>query len=351
MSTFRIIHADVMDGLATLPDTSFGACFCDPPYGLSFMNKAWDHGVPGPEVWREVLRVLKPGAPLLAFGGTRTFHRLACAIEDAGFILTDTLCWLYGSGFPKGHAQLKPAWEPITLAWKKGKRVLAIDAGRIGTEARINPASNGACAGRERSINLIDRGDGKTPDGRDLNRALARIADRMETNEPTEVIGRWPANVLLDEDAAAALDAAAPDVGGGSDRDHRGECHGFKDTRRSIRDDVHIAHDKSGGASRFFYIAKADAAERHASGLNAHPTVKPVDLCAYLSKLILPGEGARLIVPFSGSGSEIMGALRAGWSECVGIEREAEYVELSRRRIMGDSPMFNTESDAVCNIG
>src|SRR5881227_386835 len=111
----RILTGDVSAVLRKLPDASFDGCFCDPPYGLSFMGKQWDRGVPSADVWAEVLRVLKPGAPLMAFGGTRTFHRLACAIEDAGFILTDTLCWLHGQGFPKGRAQLKPAWEPITL--------------------------------------------------------------------------------------------------------------------------------------------------------------------------------------------------------------------------------------------
>ncbi len=349
MGSFSIIHADVMDGLRSLPDASFGACFCDPPYGLAsvekrrpgwkgqnaggrgFMGLEWDAVIPGPEVWAEVLRVLKPGAPLLAFGGTRTYHRLACAIEDAGFALADTLCWLYGSGFPKGHAQLKPAWEPITLAWKKGKRVLAIDAGRIGTTRNV-PASHSKTAS---SVGVT---------GISSN----RLESELDPN-----IGRWPANVLLDEDAAAALDAASagrteskghfPKLKSGDKTGWSGGWSDFEQQERHSED--------SGGASRFFYIAKADSTERNASGPNGHPTVKPVDLCAYLSKLILPGEGARLIVPFSGSGSEIMGALRAGWSECVGIEKEAEYVELSRRRIQGDAPMFNTESDAVCNIG
>ncbi len=356
MGEFSIIHADVMDGLATLPDASFSGCFCDPPYGLSFMGKAWDHGVPGPEVWCEVLRVLKPGAPLLAFGGTRTFHRLACAIEDAGFAIADTLCWLYGSGFPKGHAQLKPAWEPITLAWKKGKRVLAIDAGRI---AGVKPLR-------------------ETTPGKE---GMFGLGSRLAVGESVE--GRWPANVLLDEDAAAALDAQSV---GKTSQGHwpklktgvnTGWSGGWSDFEQEERHS-----DDSGGASRFFYIAKADSAERNAGldGMpkvfaptmnprgelgasphlptnprayrqNNHPTVKPVDLCAYLSKLILPGDGARLIVPFSGSGSEIMGALRAGWSECVGIEKEAEYVELSRLRIIGDAPMFNVEAEAVCNIG
>src|SRR4030095_6877869 len=133
--------------------------FCAPPYGLSdgptkylgdggrggFMGKTWDHGVPGVPFWEAALRVAKPGAYLLAFGGPRTFHRLTCAIEDAGWEIRDCLNWLHGQGFPKGHSQLKPAWEPIIMARKPlvgtvSQNVLAwgtgginVDACRIGT--------------------------------------------------------------------------------------------------------------------------------------------------------------------------------------------------------------------------
>ena len=100
---WRIIQGDVLEVLADEPDDSYDGCFCDPPYGYTFMGKKWDHAVPGPDYWAEVLRVLKPGAMLLVFGGTRTWHRLACAIEDAGFELRDTLMWLHGQGFPKSH--------------------------------------------------------------------------------------------------------------------------------------------------------------------------------------------------------------------------------------------------------
>src|SRR5690606_22362483 len=120
-----MIHVgDCLQVMPTLAASSVDSIVTDPPYGLSFMGKAWDHGVPGVEFWREALRVAKPGAFLAAFGGTRTFHRLACGIEDAGWELRDTLMWVYGSGFPKSHngpwggTALKPAWEPIILARK-----------------------------------------------------------------------------------------------------------------------------------------------------------------------------------------------------------------------------------------
>src|SRR5664280_1876567 len=92
---------DCLSVMPTLPENSVDSIITDPPYGLDFMGKSWDHGVPGIEFWQAALRVAKPGAILMAFGGTRTFHRLACAIEDAGWEIRDTMCWLYGSGFPK----------------------------------------------------------------------------------------------------------------------------------------------------------------------------------------------------------------------------------------------------------
>lgn len=120
-----IINEDNVTFLKTLPDNSIDCCITDPPYGLKFMNKHWDYDVPGVELWKEVLRVLKPGAHLLSFGGTRTYHRMATAIEDAGFEIRDQLNWIYGQGFPKSKdlgkkdknaegwgTNLKPANEP-----------------------------------------------------------------------------------------------------------------------------------------------------------------------------------------------------------------------------------------------
>ena len=99
----ELLHGDCLERLRELPDCSVDACVTDPPYGLRFMGKAWDYDVPQAEVWREVLRVLKPGGHLLAFAGTRTQHRMAVNIEDAGFEIRDMIAWVYGSGFPKSH--------------------------------------------------------------------------------------------------------------------------------------------------------------------------------------------------------------------------------------------------------
>lgn len=122
-----IIHGDCLEVMKSFPDNHFSAIVTDPPYGLSFMNKEWDHRIPGIEYWKECFRVTKPGGHLLAMGGSRTFHRVACAIEDAGFEARDCIMWIYGSGFPKSHNKfgcegygtaLKPAYEPIIVSMK-----------------------------------------------------------------------------------------------------------------------------------------------------------------------------------------------------------------------------------------
>jgi hypothetical protein len=421
-----IHHADVLDALRAMPDNSFHGCLTDPPYGLSFMGHQWDHGVPSAEVWREVLRVLRPGAALLAFGGTRTFHRLTCAIEDAGFEVRDCLSWLYGSGFPKSHdvskaidreagavrevvafageyiatapateaarqwsghgTALKPAWEPIILARKSldgtiaqnvqrwGCGALAIDACRVGTESTVrtsNAGTNGAGWGMGKAAHL----NGST-------------------------LGRWPANVILSHSPdcvnrgtrevvsragkkgeampgygvecapgcpVAMLDAQTGHLHGAGYKTDGAHCKGTGKRQDLITGlGAHAAHrhGDSGGASRFFYCAKASRKERDAGldGIspslvsrygeqgqgpsaqqtprkpveqrNIHPTVKPLALATYLARLILPPvEGSRLLVPFCGSGSEMLGGLRAGWSHVEGIDAWYVAVDIARARL------------------
>jgi hypothetical protein len=139
-----VLHRDCRTFLPNLEEGSADAVVTDPPYELAFMGKKWDStGVAfQSSTWVPVLHVLKPGGYLLAFGGTRTYHRLTCAIEDAGFEVRDCIMWMYGTGFPKGRGCLKPAWEPILLARKPGKRVLPlnVEAARMGTGKDV-PAS------------------------------------------------------------------------------------------------------------------------------------------------------------------------------------------------------------------
>lgn len=199
--TIRLLHGACEAVLPALDAASIDACVTDPPYGLKFMGKKWDAQVPTVEAWREVYRVLKPGAHLLAFGGTRTYHRLVCAIEDAGFEIRDQLAWIFGSGFPKSlnldedhegwGTALKPAHEPIVLARKPlegtvaenmakyGTGALNIDSCRISTEEILRPST----------VRNDIRG-GKFAAGH-------RPADDLATFEQS-ALGRWPANVLHD---------------------------------------------------------------------------------------------------------------------------------------------------------
>lgn len=416
--TFDILEGDVLERLAGLPGNSFDAVLSDPPYGLLFMGKQWDRGVPSTRVWSEILRVLKPGGHVLSFGGTRTFHRQCVNIEDAGFEVRDCLMWLYGSGFPKSHnvskaidaeagaarevvgrspwdarkpngsrgmnsvglsespgggdvtapatplaqtwdgygTALKPGWEPITLARKPldgtvaanvakwGVGGLAIDACRIGTDPMPKTRSNGIAVSSN-----VGMAGGNT------GRVSAGVA-----------AGRWPANVILDEDAGALLDEQSGDRPGMSGCGCHREGYGGGMFGGIDGNAAHARAD-SGGASRFFYSAKVSRAEREAgceqlkrlsskeiSGReegaagakhgrggaaanggvsNGHPTLKPIALTTYLAKLLLPPNAGRILVPYSGAGSEMIGCLKAGWPDVVGIELSPEYIEIARARI------------------
>ena len=184
MARFKLHHGDCLEVLRGMPDDSIDAIVTDPPYGLSFMGKRWDCDVPGSDIWAECLRVLKPGGHLLAFAGTRTQHRMAVRIEDAGFEIRDMIAWVYASGFPKHRSSLKPALEPITMARKPAKvaTLLNIDACRVGDEERYNPPV-GELTGYG-STRKAPKGDGYT------------------------VTGRYPANLILtyDEDSYTLRD-------------------------------------------------------------------------------------------------------------------------------------------------
>jgi len=335
---WHVIHADCLDAMAAMAADSVDSIVNDPPYGLAFMGKAWDHGVPGVPFWAEALRVAKPGAHLVAFGGTRTYHRLACAIEDAGWEIRDCLSWLYGSGFPKSHnldgdwqgwgTALKPAWEPIILARKPlvgtvaanvaahGTGALNVDGCRIASIFPIQAtAANRVCftPGQPSDDGYIKGTGREYRDG-----------------------GRWPANVVLDEDAAAMLDAHTGDLKmRGNKGESLGVFDGYHGGGKSLRDcGAAKNHGDSGGASRFFYCSKASRGEREA-GLGdlkaSHPTVKPIALMRWLVRLVTP-PGGLVLDPFTGSGTTGCAAVLEGF-RFLGCEREAEYVAIAERRI------------------
>jgi DNA modification methylase len=348
-------------------------CVTDPPYGLEFMGKGWDQSVPGTEFWEVIRSVLLPGAPLFAFGGTRTYHRLACAIEDSGWRLRDCLSWLYGTGFPKSlniakadagaawdgwGTALKPAWEPIILAMNPCEGTFAENAARYGVAGLA-----------------IDRGR-LTPSGESRSRAGESSADRKYSDTPGDFamspgprggssMGRWPANVCLDEDAAELLDEQSGILPPRGNRNVSTQGGGSGDSWSTVaRSSSHHNREElreGGGASRFFYCAKASRAERE-TGLesdpvttfgtdhprnvppdnayqrasrprkNDHPTVKPLSLMRWLVRLAsAPGE-TRILDPFAGSGSTLVAAILEG-HKALGIEREERYCEIAAKRL------------------
>jgi len=412
-----VYFGDCREKLKLLPDNSVDSVVTDPPYELGFMGKSWDNsGIAyDVSVWAECLRVLKPGGHILAFGGSRTWHRLAVAVEDAGFELRDSIAWLYGSGFPKSlnvskaidkragaereilHSYnrkgrqsgilgkeveitrditapssseaktwqgwgtaLKPAFEPIVvgrkpfgkgvtvaenvLAWGVGG--LNIDGSRIGSENRVNTATG------KRSQTVTAGGSFGGESG-GYNFAPG--------NTESVVQGRWPANVILDEVTAGLLDEQSGISRDGVAVRRNGNSGAGMFPVKIANESADVGFGGQGGASRFFYVAKASKrdrnegleeleAKRHADRVvgdgpggenprnrtnqakqNFHPTVKPTQLMRYLIKLVTP-EGGTVLDPFTGSGSTGKAALLDGY-KFVGVELTEEYLPIIEGRL------------------
>lgn len=375
LNAVTVHHGDCIEVLRGLPSGSVDSIVTDPPYGIRFMGQAWDgadiarrtqqgldsskaapKGARGPhggyrsasveagrysrsrrdswafqqwcEEWAcEALRVLKPGGFMLAFGGSRTWHRLACAVEDAGFEVRDSIAWLYGSGFPKSvdvaravnarrtHGEavssaawegwgtaLKPSFEPCVVARRPlegtvADNVLTHGVGGLNIDAcRIHSAGS---EGRETYV-------GRTKDG------------------------RWPSNVLLDEEAARSLDAEAPESGSRQGKPRSAATSGAGWGMRATG----AEYSDAGGPSRFFpvfrYEAKASTDERPSVGGMRHPTVKPLALMRWLVRLVTPYGGV-VLDPFAGSGTTLEAAVAEGM-RAIGVEREESYLPLIQER-------------------
>lgn len=312
-----------LDVLATLGSNSVDSIITDPPYGLSFMGRKWDYDVPSKEIWEQCLRVLKPGGHLLAFAGTRTQHRMAVNIEDAGFEIRDMIAWVYGSGFPKSRnvgdgwgTALKPALEPITVARKPFKGTVAnnvlehgtgainIDGCRVGTTRRT-PASLSTC----KTKNAYGQYGGGAEKELDPN------------------MGRWPANLI--HDGSDEVTELFPQTVSGKPSGVRGASkHNVAYADVAIGSEL-TGYGDSGSAARFFYCPKANKKDREDG--NTHPTVKPTDLMAYLCRLVTPPSGI-ILDPFMGSGSTGKAAVREGFN-FIGIDKEEEYVAIASKRL------------------
>lgn len=305
-----------------LEDNSVDAIVTDPPYGLSFMGKDWDHGVPGIEFWKEMLRVLKPGGHLLSFGGSRTYPRMASAVEDAGFEIRDQIMWVYGSGFPKslnghwGGTALKPAHEPLVLARKP----------LIGTVA-ANVLAHGTGG-----LNIDGCRVPGVLEGDPMRFAKTNGGEFVAKFDSTPVVrseGRWPANLI--HDGSEGVVSCFPDAKG-----QQGALTGDEPSSKTANTFGEFAvrtasspRNDTGSAARFFYAAKASKKDREDG--NTHPTVKPTDLMAYLCRLVTPAGGV-VLDPFMGSGSTGKAAIKEGF-RFIGVEREAAYYAVAEARL------------------
>jgi site-specific DNA-methyltransferase (adenine-specific) len=381
-----IIHGDCLDKMREMESNSIDFIVCDPPYGLNFMGKHWDNETPNVEIWKEALRVCKPGSMLAAFGGSRTHHHLMIALEQAGWEIRDVIMWLYGQGFPKsldisksidksmGLARkivsakpytnqdirsnnfnrkdeknvriqsfntsassdlakkysgygtaLKPAYEPIIIAMKPLDGTFAKNAEKWGVaginidESRIKAIDQYKLSKNWDRETVTDIRNGNYGNG---------ISSGIKLSTQSKE-GRWPANIILDEEIAEMLDQQTGILKSGSlipsDVISKNNIYGKK-----IKANVNYFDSSSGGASRFFYCSKASPKERGKD--NKHPTVKPISLMKYILKLLAPPGDPICLDPFAGSGTTLLAAKELG-IRCIGIEKEKEYCEISEARL------------------
>ncbi|MBN3839297.1 site-specific DNA-methyltransferase [Burkholderia sp. Ac-20349] len=372
---YFLYHGDCRTGLGYVPDSSVDSIVTDPPYELGFMGKAWDKSGIAYDVamWAECLRVLKPGGHLLAFSGTRTYHRMATAIEDAGFEIRDMTPWHYAQGMPKSRnldgewegwgTALKPATEPICVARKPFKGSVANNVAIYGTGAlNIDGCRVSAGTPPAPTVNPDVRGGRYNSDNSDR----ARVGEYV----PSE-LGRWPANVL--HDGSPEVLAMFPDAKGqqgdlnetGRDRPSSGR---FGDIAPPRAHKARVEDDKS--AARFFFCAKASPTDRHegldrpgpqfkkgttlrqvevaaAAGAlkgNTHPTVKPTELMQFLTRLVTP-PGGIVLDPFAGSGSTGKACMREGF-HFIGFELDAAHIAIADARIKHELLKLGIEAPA-----
>lgn len=419
----NLINADCWDAMFEMEDNSVDAIVTDPPYGLSFMGKKWDYDVPAVIIWQEAIRVLKPGGYMLCACGTRTQHRMTINIEDAGFEIRDVISWIYGSGFPKsldvskaidkqagvereviGTKDVGPDIRGDNYKRDSGERMIANITEAATDEAKqwngygtaLKPAQELWTLARkplsEKTVaeNVLKHGTGginidgcRVTMSEDDKEMLEAKSSKNPTGKKAENVpfvegiasrphdaGRFPANVIFDEFMGGELDKqSGVRKSGGAVKESSLKYGGYeqKGINKVYGKGLNSATPNtapyldSGGASRFFYCAKASKSERNA-GLenfapttttttdgraksidnaylrgeterqNNHPTVKPIKLMEYLIKLITPIDGT-VLDPFMGSGTTGLAAKNLG-RNFIGIERDPNYFKICQGRIL-----------------
>jgi len=340
MQKNKILQGDCLEKMAELEDNSIDTIITDPPYGLSFMGKKWDYDVPSIEVWQECLRVLKPGGTALIFAGSRTQHRMAVNVEDAGFILKDCIMWLYGSGFPKA--------TDISKQLDKGHKRKVIGEQKLQGTARRMKGGNYGDFGGEDTADVVDITEPATEEAKlwngwkshGLKPAYEPILVAVKPNDGTYANNalEWGVSGLNIDGGRIGTEQIEQGREGRGVADSTSYHDGLKPTERTMATgrfpanillDEHTANN-AGEWSRYFYVAKASKSERGEE--NNHPTVKPIKLMEYLCTLTKTPTGGCVLDPFAGSGTTGLACINTG-RDYILIEREEEYIPIIKARL------------------
>jgi DNA modification methylase len=421
--TVSILTGDCRDVMAAMQPESVDACVTDPPYHLTagkkggtgdasvnldtpygraristgFMNQTWDGGDIAfrPETWAAVFRVLKPGGHLLAFSGTRTQHRMVCAIEDAGFEIRDQIGWAYGSGFPKSLdvskaidkaagverevVGMKP--DPRYLSPRRNSpnhmdRARGVEGGHgdesdaatvtapatpeaaawQGWGTALKPAWEPICVARKPLVGTVagnvlahgtgalnidgcrvetddsgTRDGGRRPGTHEGYQRPNATMFQDKTDWSLSPAGRWPANLI--HDGSDEVLACFPETASGVQRKPKGTGGIWSGISN---DPCGPQYGDEGSAARFFYCAKSSRSERGEG--NDHPTVKPVELMRWLVRLVTP-PGGHVLDPFAGSGTTGIAADIEQMRATL-IEQDPAYAEIARQRLLSEAGLF-----------
>ena len=372
-NTFRVEQGDSRELLKTLEDSSVDAIVTDPPYEIGFLGRSWDASGIAYDVtfWQECLRVLKPGGHLLAFSAPRTYHRMTCAIEDAGFEIRDQVMWLHSEGMPKGqnlglqgakkgysedvvetmqgwNSTLKPCHEPIVMARKAlvgtivenmashGVGGLHVDVCRIPVDWDKDPSN------RARGHGFWLKGYERPDDPRVGN------GPKLKAEDYDTMKGRYPANVVHDgsEEVLSYFPDTLPCGSAKKSDSQPGQVFDIK--AKAGSNAAYIGDE--GSAARFFYCAKPKAKERDA-GLetkNTHVTVKPTKLMRWLVRLVVP-QGATVLDPFTGSGTTGRACILEGM-DFIGFELDPDHVEIAQARILDACKEVEEQAPSLFDI-